>query len=197
MVDLLSPPMNSSIGSNPFKIGSYFGCDGDTSSAKNRWITKEMPFPANFVDCELTQSPTSASIATTSAEASLESSSSPSLPAHSAQPILPRSSLDIIFSFKSVSRHCGTLSALRGFLHNISHSLVEGGLFIATIVDPAVIWYKMTKREREGGRKEKEGKVGWTNISSNRYVVATRIHNCGVFILCTHLPSSFLFSFRC
>lgn len=65
---------------------------------------------------------------------------------------------DIVYDMKSFSRTCSSQSDVDNLFHNVSSLLKQGGLFVMTLFDPQVLYYKITKKEREMGVKREKSK---------------------------------------
>ena len=203
---------------NTFSIASYLGVDPDCSAPKQRWILNDCPFDAEWITADpaatalfADQDTTKEVTKTDAAASSSVSATASSLPSPLLSPSL-RGSFDVVASFKSVSsKSMSSQAVLRCFLGNVAALLKPGGVWMGTCFDSQAIWYKITKREREGGpqlkvhRHPQRRRVGGHRDS--RFRVAHALLSCccvvqhepGVGVLvrgpgytldCPHLPRS-------
>lgn len=141
-------------------------------NARNAWMAKDQPFVAQFWEAPPilpppdASTPSSSSASTSTPDATTNNSNSNSSSNGvqmngngSTLPTFAPSSLDLLFSFKHLHRSPScTSTALHDYLYAASMALKEGGLLIGSMYDPSAVWYKITKKERDGPPRQLSSK---------------------------------------
>ena len=147
------------VGVNAWQLRSYLGVDGDASGPRQKWLLKDAPFAADWISKDPAQNdlfaqtttPTPAAVAAPSSAAATATAASGAAVGAPLYPGVVFGGFDMVVSFKTLSsRSCGgSGEALSTLLRNASGLLKPGGLFVGSLIDPATVWYKATKHERE------------------------------------------------